>query len=268
MGAPSSDLQTGRSDKPLILVTNDDGLEAAGLAVLARAASAFGEVWTVAPERNQSAKAHSVTLHRPLRLREVSSKRFALDGTPADCVYVALYHPELLSRRPDVVLSGINHGANLGSDVYYSGTVAAAREGALRGIPSAAFSWVGPGEIAAAESVVSEIIARLVLPAAQAAPEASLLNVNIPGPLPGKPYVASLGDRHYGDGVALRHDPRGSAYLWMGGPPLDAQQNAAALGQDDADTSRVARGEVAVTALRLKLEDHARQQALATLLEG
>src|SRR5258708_3866299 len=132
-------------DRPLILCANDDGVSSRGLLAAAGALGAFAEVVVVAPESEQSAMSHSLTLHRPLRLRRVEAGRYALDGTPADCVYLALHLGEpttmrVLPRRPDLVVSGINRGINLGQDVFYSGTVAAAREGALRGIPSLAIS--------------------------------------------------------------------------------------------------------------------------------
>src|SRR5688500_9165878 len=130
-------------DRPLILVSNDDGVYAPGLAALREAVAELGEVVTVAPLTEQSAGSHSLTLSRPLRHREVAPGVHAIDGSPADCIYVALFHESMLPRRPDLVLSGVNHGPNLGSDVFYSGTVAAAREASLRGIPAIAFSNAG-----------------------------------------------------------------------------------------------------------------------------
>ena len=123
------------SERPLVLVSNDDGVNAAGLKALRTSMASWADVYTLAPETEQSAKSHSITLHHPLRFREVEARIFAVDGTPADCVYVAFFLKDFLPRKPDLVVSGINHGPNLGSDIYYSGTVAAAREGALRGVP-------------------------------------------------------------------------------------------------------------------------------------
>src|SRR5690606_17768279 len=131
------------AERPLILLSNDDGVAARGLRTLREALLAIGDVVTVAPATEQSANSHSLTLSRPLRHREVEEGVHSIDGTPADCIYVALYRERFLPRWPDLVVSGINHGYNLGTDVFYSGTVAAAREGALRGIPSIAFS-LGP----------------------------------------------------------------------------------------------------------------------------
>src|SRR3954468_8010372 len=128
-------------ERPLILLSNDDGHRAPGLRTLAAALRDFAEVVVCAPESEQSTTSHSLTLTRPLRLREVDRTLFAVDGTPADCVYVALNGgTRVLPRMPDLVISGMNHGLNLGTDVFYSGTVAAAREGALRGIPAMATS--------------------------------------------------------------------------------------------------------------------------------
>src|SRR5687767_6159155 len=126
--------------RPLILISNDDGIHAEGLHALETALAEVGRTYVVAPETEQSATSHAITLSRPLRLRQLAARRFAVDGTPVDCVYVALHRPGLLPDRPAIVVSGINHGPNLGSDVFYSGTVAAAREGALRGIPAVAVS--------------------------------------------------------------------------------------------------------------------------------
>ena len=135
------------STRPLILLSNDDGYRARGLRTLAAALSELGDVVVCAPESEQSTTSHSLTLTRPLRLRQVENGIFAVDGTPADCVYVALNGgTRVLPRMPDVVVSGLNHGLNLATDVFYSGTVAAAREGALRGIPSIATSADGGGE--------------------------------------------------------------------------------------------------------------------------
>src|SRR5579864_2992639 len=127
--------------RPLVLLSNDDGHSSAGIRAVRDVLSAVADVVLVAPENEQSASSHALSLHRPLRLRRVESDVFALDGTPADCVYVALHAGgRILPRRPDLVVSGINHGMNLGQDAFYSGTVAAAREGALRGIPGIATS--------------------------------------------------------------------------------------------------------------------------------
>ena len=135
------------SERPLILVSNDDGVFAPGCVALRKALLELGEVVTVAPMHQQSAGSHAITLGKPVRLHEIEPHVYAVDGTPADCVYVGLFHPDVLSRQPDIVVSGINHGPNLGNDVFYSGTVAAAREGAFRGIPALAVSPRGRGGV-------------------------------------------------------------------------------------------------------------------------
>ncbi len=257
--------------RPLLLVTNDDGVFAPGLEALKTACARFAEVVVVAPERNQSANSHSVTLHRPLRHRVLSPGVHALDGTPADCVYVALHHAEVLGRRPDAVVSGINHGANLGQDVYYSGTVAAAREGTLRGLPSIAFSQCGGNVGAEAAAWAGRLVERLLehlverqVTSPDVAASPPLINVNFPERAAFSGVSATvLGLRRYGDQVTTRQDPRGHDYLWLGGPAL-----ATGAGIDDApdtDTAAVAQGLVSVTALCLNptSESH---RALATHL--
>jgi 5'-nucleotidase len=197
-----------------ILLSNDDGVYAPGLAALA-AAFPRDEVWVVAPDREQSASSHSISLHRPLRVVEVAPQRYAVDGTPTDAVYMGL-NLVLRDRRPDVVLSGINHGTNLGNDVLYSGTVAAAMEGALLGYPAIAVSLAAPKptdfEHAAAFAAA---LARKVIATRPGAP--MLLNVNVPpGPVKGYRFVR-LGKRTYGNEVVENVDPRGRKYYWIGG---------------------------------------------------
>lgn len=201
--------------RPLILVSNDDGVDAPGCVALRDALRDIAEVVTVAPAVEQSAKSHAITLHRPLRHRVHGPGVHSVDGTPADCVYVALHHEGLLSRRPDLVVSGINHGPNLGNDIYYSGTVAAAREGALRGIPAIAFSNIGE-EMEPAAEAAREIVCRFLecdLPEGRS----PLLNVNFPETFVGM-RATRLGHRHYAEGVDVREDPRGREYFWIGGP--------------------------------------------------
>lgn len=251
--------------RPLLLVTNDDGVFAPGLEALKEACARFADVVVVAPERNQSANSHSVTLHRPLRHRVLAHGVHALDGTPADCVYVALHHAEVLGRRPAAVVSGINHGANLGQDVYYSGTVAAAREGALRGLPSIAFSQCGGSIGAHAAAWAGRLVERLVT-VATAGVSSPLINVNFPeGAAFGGVRATVLGLRRYGDQVTTRQDPRGQDYLWLGGPAL-----ATRAGIDDApdtDTAAVAQGFVSVTALCLNPTSESHRNLAAHLAD-
>ena len=202
---------------PLILVTNDDGIYAEGLDVLVRALAALGRVVVYAPDSQQSAVGHGVTLRRPLRVTRVAPDRFMVDGTPTDCVMLAVRG--LLDRRPDLVVSGINAGANLGDDVTYSGTVAGAFEGMLLGIPSVAVSLVSPeaehydtaAEIACK---IGQNVLRSGLPAD------IMLNVNVPDvssdQLNGM-ALTSLGRRNYQDEIVTRVDPRGIPYYWIGG---------------------------------------------------
>lgn len=203
--------------RPLILITNDDGYRAEGIVALGEALSTFADVVTVAPETEQSATSHTLSLHRPLRLRPVSAGVFALDGTPADCVYVALHGKRVLPRRPDLVVSGLNHGVNLGSDVFYSGTVGGAREAALRGIPALAASADGGADRARAAALSAEVAKRLIA-VVSATPQPILMNLNIPagaGPWALRPTV--LGSRLYAESVVFSTDPRGREYLWIGG---------------------------------------------------
>jgi 5'-nucleotidase len=197
-----------------LLLSNDDGVHAAGLRALA-AAFAGEEVWVVAPDREQSAASHAISLHRPLRIGEVAPHRYAVDGTPTDAVYVGLNHI-LRERRPDVVLSGVNHGPNLGNDVLYSGTVAAAMEGALLGCHAVAVSLAAPPphDFHHAATFAAALARRLAgLPPAPPV----LLNVNVPGGAVRGWRVAPLGRRDYGNEVVEKTDPRGRKYYWIGG---------------------------------------------------
>lgn len=197
-----------------VLLSNDDGVHASGLRALA---SAFDgdEVWTVAPDREQSASSHAISLHRPLRMHEVGPRRFAVDGTPTDAVYMGL-NLVLRDARPDVVVSGVNHGPNLGNDVLYSGTVAAAMEAALLGVSAIAVSLAGPPphEFVHAARFAAALARRLV---ERPPPAPHLLNVNVPpGPVRGYRFVR-LGRRTYGNEVVEKLDPRGRKYYWIGG---------------------------------------------------
>ena len=202
----------------LILLSNDDGIEAAGLGALEGAMAGLGDVWTVAPATEQSAKSHALTMHEPLRVTRHGERRFSVSGTPADSVYLAAHH--LLPRKPDFVVSGINRGSNLATDVMYSGTVAAAREAASFDIPSVAVSlWVrGPDP----KWETAQLVARRVVEEAmrRGLPRGVLLNVNVPDVTPEALRglrVAPLGRRYYHPSVAENTDPRGRKYYWIGG---------------------------------------------------
>ncbi|MCA9531261.1 MAG: 5'/3'-nucleotidase SurE [Myxococcales bacterium] len=233
------------SDRPLVLVSNDDGVEAPGLVALREALTALGDVVTVAPEREQSGRSHAISLHAPLRHRQLAPAVHAIDGTPADCVYVALYLEALLPRRPDLVVSGINHGPNLGSDVHYSGTVAAAREAALRGVPAMAMSTMNDDFDACARLAVA--LCRRMLVVHAPGHDVPLLNVNFPHGEPKGVRVTRLGKRLYAEGVEVRDDPRGRRYFWIGGPGGVRHERL-----DGSDTDAVDAGYVSVTPLSVR----------------
>jgi 5'-nucleotidase len=237
-----------RSAPPLILVSNDDGIHAPGIRALARALERLGEVWIVAPESEQSSMSHAISLSRPLRLRELAPREWTVDGTPADCTYVALHHKHLLPRPPSVVVSGINMGPNLGTDVFYSGTVAAAREGALRGVPAVAFSMPSKANAAACATRARGFVERL-LAWRSANPDAPppLANVNFPMGRVRGVRACSLGVREYENLVEIRNDPRGRQYLWIGGPSVTN------VNVPGTDTAAFEEGYVSVTTLRLDL---------------
>ncbi len=248
------------SNRPLILLSNDDGHASAGIRAMYDSLATRADVILVAPETEQSATSHALTLHRPLRLRAIQTpnvKGFALDGTPADCVYVALHSEgRILPRRPDLVVSGINRGMNLGQDAFYSGTVAAAREGALRGIPAVAVSAHHPGAdiprvAELATRVAMELFARAKSGATPAAP---LVSVNVPEKWTGEIRATRLGNRIYEELVEYRKDPRGREYLWLGGPGVRHERD------DGTDTDAYDDGAASVTSLMLDLTqaaDHA-----------
>jgi len=198
--------------QPLLLVTNDDGVHAPGLRALAAALEGLGEVHVVAPDREVSACSQSLTLKHPLRVETVSPRVHAVDGTPADCVNLALV--KLLPRRPDLVLSGINRGGNLGDDVFYSGTVGGAREGTFFGIPSVAISLAARAEVDFAQAAAFAVrLARMVLE--KGLPEQTLLNVNVPSGRPRGVAVTVQGRREHEGTILEGLDPRRRTYYWI-----------------------------------------------------
>jgi 5'-nucleotidase len=228
----------------VILVTNDDGVHAQGLAALAAALAPLGEVYVVAPDREQSAVGHALTLHRPLRVDRLSERRFAVNGTPSDCVNLGVLG--LLPETPVLVASGVNHGSNLGDDVTYSGTVSAAMEGTLLGVPSMAVSQVeaDAGDFEAAARVARLVAARVLV---EALPAKTLLNVNVPrGEVRGI-RMTRLGHRVYREKIVQETDPRGRPYFWIGGGPPEWQ------GDDASDMAAVHAGFASVTPLHLDL---------------
>lgn len=234
-----------------ILVTNDDGYLANGIQVLADAARRLGDVTVVAPDREQSATSHSLTLHYPLRARKVSDLIHVVDGTPTDCVVLAL--GELLGEQPDFVVSGINHGANLGDDVLYSGTVAAAMESCILGIPSIAISYTGsePTDIEAWRDVLAELLGQLL--EREDFPAETLLNINLPAIAPDKlagVRVTTLGRRAYVGSLTRANDPNGKEYFWIGG----GEQKW--WGGPDVDFRAVHSGYISITPLHLDLTNY------------
>jgi 5'-nucleotidase len=235
---------------PLVLLSNDDGFAAPGIAALRSALARFAEVVVCAPERNQSGVSHGLTLSQVLRLRQVAEHVFAVDGTPADCIYVALNGgTRVLPRRPELVVAGVNLGPNLGVDIHYSGTVAAAREGALRGLPSLAVSMAVDGDLSRAAELAAALSRALLEESARSRPReaAPLLNVNVPGGPAHEPCVTRPGRRTYDDEVVFRRDPRGQEYAWIGSAKLSFEGNDA----DDCDTMAYRAGKVSVTPLVL-----------------
>jgi 5'/3'-nucleotidase len=209
---------------PRILISNDDGYGSEGLRALVDAVSALGEVWVVAPEAEQSATSHAISIHRPLRIREVrpggmrpgtSEHWYAVDGTPTDCSYIAINHL-MKDGRPRLMLSGINHGPNLADDVTYSGTVAAAMEASILGVPAIAFSLAARGSMDFAPAArFAQRLAEAAL--GQDLPSSLLLNVNVPGGIPTAYAITRLGKHSYGFEVVEKVDPRGRKYYWIGG---------------------------------------------------
>ena len=203
-----------------LLLCNDDGIDASGIAALEEALAPLGTVWVVAPESEQSAASHALTMHKPLRAHRHAERHWAISGTPADCIYLGLNH--LLPGRPDVVVSGINRGSNLGNDVFYSGTVAAAMEAALHGLPATAVSLhLEPGDRERHWATAGGV-ARRVVEGLRDHPLADgvFLNVNVPNCAADAVRglrATALGRRRYAPRVDLRTDPRGRHYYWIGG---------------------------------------------------
>lgn len=243
-----------------ILLSNDDGYFAPGLAALYAAMSPLGEVTVVAPERDRSGASNSLTLDRPLQVRTSAQGFRYVNGTPTDCVHLAV--TGLLDHLPDIVVSGVNHGANMGDDTIYSGTVAAAMEGYLLGIPAIAVSLSGRshGNFEAAAAVAARLVGHF---AKRGFSEPALLNVNVPdlpagrlGPL----EVTRLGKRHKAEPVIRSHNPRGDTVYWVG-----AAGDAADAGPG-TDFHAVAQGRVSVTPLQVDLTRFAQVEALRSWL--
>ncbi|WP_367418111.1 5'/3'-nucleotidase SurE [Snodgrassella alvi] len=244
-----------------ILICNDDGYLSAGLALLAKVAAEFAEVRVVAPESDQSGVSNSFTLNRPLSIKKAANGFFYVNGTPTDCIHVALH--TMSDFKPDLVLSGINHGANMGDDVLYSGTVAAATEAFLMGIPALAFSindrsgryWE------TAEKAVATVLSKIC---AQQPDQPLLWNINIPAVTPESVQgyrVARLGRRHHEQCIVPLDSPRGETMYWIGGVgPADTSWQ-------DTDFSDNEAGFVTITPLTLDLTDYQQMGAVSTFLQ-
>ncbi len=246
----------------LILVSNDDGFFTRGIQTLAKRLRELGEVWIVAPDREQSASGHSLTLHHPLRAKHIDGKpnEYYVDGTPTDCVNLAIN--KLMPRRPDLVVSGINKGANLGDDVSYSGTVAASLEAVLLGVPAIAMSCIptandefiyeGAADFAAflAERVVEKGLA-----------PGTLLNVNVPSETPvgeRRSVITRMGKRVYSDIVEEKLDPRGRPYYWIGGAKVGSRVDPG------TDCEAADQGKISITPVQLDMTNYNFLSRLAT----
>jgi 5'-nucleotidase len=234
-----------------VLVTNDDGYMALGIRTLTRVAERLGTVHVVAPDREQSATSHSLTLRFPLRARRTESGALAVDGTPTDCVILAV--GALLEERPDIVLSGVNHGANMGEDVLYSGTVAAAMEATLLGIPAVAISYAGrdPEAIEGWTEPLADLLGQII--ARDDLPKETLFNINLP-PVPPEQVsgvrITTLGRRAYMESLTRAHDPSGNEYFWIGGGETRW------WGGPDSDFRAIHSGAISITPLHLDLTNY------------
>ncbi|HEX6091375.1 MAG TPA: 5'/3'-nucleotidase SurE [Gemmatimonadales bacterium] len=234
-----------------ILCSNDDGILAPGLALLADACREVGDVTVVAPDREQSGTSHSLTLHRPLRPARRPDGAFQVDGTPTDCVMLAL--ETLMPERPDFVFSGVNHGPNMGEDVLYSGTVSAAMEGVMLGVPGVAISFAGsdPEMMGTYRETLVRLIRRIT--SAEDYPRDTLLNINLPR-LPAAEVkgvrVTRLGSRYFSDSLTRMKDPWGREIMWIGGGTITW------TGGEDADHAAVAEGFISITPLHMDLTNY------------
>jgi 5'-nucleotidase len=246
----------------LILVSNDDGVTAHGIQALARTLGTLGRVVVVAPDRERSAVGHALTLHKPLRVESLDTDVYSVNGTPTDCVTLAVH--SILKEKPTLVVSGINRGGNLGDNITYSGTVSAAMEGALLGIPSIAVSLVGNSNMRFAEAAerVVDLTARV---ANHGLPPDTLLNVNVPN-MPAERIrgmrVTRMGRRTFKDPVVAKTDPRGRPYYWIGGEEVVPES------QVDTDYEAIEQGYISVTPLHLDMTHHGVLQEITDILSG
>ncbi len=229
---------------------------APGIHALAEALADVADVMVAAPDRERSATSHAISLDRPLRVEQVRPNVFSIDGTPVDCVYLALLH--LVPRTPDLCLSGINNGFNLGSDVFYSGTVGAAIEATLRGVPSVAVSLERrrPQDFSHAAAFARALATEVLARGPGAIAPNTVLNVNVPAGAVHGFQVTSLGKRVYRDQVEVREDLRGRAYYWIGGPEVKG------MDVPDTDGMAVSAGLASVTPLSLDLTSRSAQKSM------
>ena len=250
-------------DKPLILLTNDDGFYAEGLKALNKRLDDTGTVFVVAPDRERSATSLSLTLHNPLRLKQIKENTYSLSGTPVDCVYMAVQ--EILPRRPDLLISGINPGPNLGQqDISYSGTMGGAMQGTFLGIPSMAVSLMHDKDGAFDFDFAADFTARLALKVIhRGLPEGVTLNINIPPPPVKGTRLAKLGEKRYDPEILKKNDPRNRTYYWIGtGWPK-------AIGDEESDVMVIKQGFITITPVHRDLTHHSllRSAEMAEYLE-
>lgn len=242
---------------PAILVTNDDGIVSPGLKVLSRTLESLGDVYVVAPETEQSAVAHALTLHRPLKCEKVKRDTYCINGTPTDCVIIGVNR--LLPQKPDIIVSGINNGGNLGDDITYSGTVAAAIEGTLLGVPSVAVSLVRSGSDTSlyrmnttrlkAAAHFTTRLASMVLN--NKLPADTLLNVNFPNsPEIMGVKITKQGKLIYDNSIKELYDPRGREYYWIGGGTPQWEEG------ENTDFEAIQGGYISITPVHLDLTDY------------
>lgn len=238
-----------------ILITNDDGYHADGIVALEAVLGEIGDVYVVAPESEMSGASHSLTLARPLRIRQRSERHWTVDGTPTDCVTLALNQILPEDERPHICCSGINHGANLGDDATYSGTVAGALEATILGVPGLAFSLVAYRDHDFTESarIAGEITRRAI---AEGIPEGTLLNVNVPKGVPTGMRITKQGFKSARPVISEHIDPRGKLYYWIG------EERSGFRAQGGTDFEAVDEGYVSITPMRSDLTNHS---ALETL---
>ncbi|HEV8593684.1 MAG TPA: 5'/3'-nucleotidase SurE [Pyrinomonadaceae bacterium] len=235
--------------KPRILITNDDGIHSEGIEALETAMREIGEVYVVAPATEMSGASHSLTLARPLRIRQIDEHHWTVDGTPTDCVTLALNQILSAGERPDICVSGINHGANLGDDATYSGTVAGAMEATILGVPGIAFSLAATRDHDFTQSAkVALEVTRKAL--AEGIPEWTLLNVNVPKGVPKGIRIARQGFKEAKPVISEHLDPRGKLYYWIG----EVREGFRAAGGTDFEA--IDEGYVSITPMRTDLTDH------------